>query len=358
MQDLDNVADTIEFTRALARSRDVLVIGAVPSRSDIYDQEARLFRFEHDAGIGEQWYFDDFNFDLQDITLFRNVEIDPTTDYLTYLSSEGDVFHAWWKGNFREKIIGAGVSTEGAKGYGRLLAITQVDDKLYACGQGGQIYKRSGKDLWSLLTDHLLFDMADYLKRQEGAPKTDDPAFLDWLQEFKKQAPRRISFNDIKGHSENAIYLCGEEATNPILCFWDGSTLHELKLHLNEAALTGIYIENEDSIWVCGREGVLLHGSYARGFTPVNLRKQLNLFHMIAPYRGKLVMPSSVRPGGLFELDPATSDLRRFSPALPELQGDYIFYAGVVNDILWVVGQKDIFRFDGDAWERIEHTDL
>lgn len=358
MQDLNNDGDLIEFTRASARSRNVLVIGAVPTSSDTYDQETRLFRFEHDAGIGDQWYFDDLDFDMQDITLFRNPEIDPTTDYLTYLSSEGDVFHAWWKGNFREKIMGAGVSPDSAKAYGRLLAISQIGDKLYACGQSGQIYKRDSKDRWSPLAHHLIFDMADYLRKQDNAPKTDDPGFLTWLREFRKYAPRRVSFNDVKGLSENTIYLCGEESTKPVLCFWDGSTLHELKVHLDEAALTAIYIENEDSVWVCGREGVLLHGSYARGFTPVNVRNQLNLFHTITPYRGKLVLPSSVRPGGLFEFDPATSDLTRFSPALPKLRGDYIFHAEAVNDVLWVVGQKDIFRFEGSEWERIEHPDL
>lgn len=135
-------------------------------------------------------------------------------------------------------------------------------------------------------------------------------------------------------------------------------SLHEQKVYLEETALTGILMADEDSVWVCGREGVLLHGSFARGFTPVILRKQLNLFHMITPYRGKFVVPSSVRPGGLFEVDPGSSELRRFSPALPTLRGDSIFYAKSVSDVLWVVGQKDIFRFDGNGWERIEHPDF
>ncbi|MBB4254821.1 hypothetical protein [Rhizobium sp. BK008] len=358
MQDLKSASSMIEFTRACARSDDVVVINAVMTGSDVYAPESRIFRFEHDARIGEQWYYDDFDFHMQDITLFSNPEIDATTDYLTYLSSEGDVYHAWWKGNFREKIPGAGTWVADAKGHGRMSAITQVGGKLYACGQGGQIYRRHGRDSWSLLTDRLLFDMASYQKKKEGRPRTDDPDYLSWLRDFQKQAPKNISLNAIKGFSEDAIYLCGSEGPRPVLYFWDGSELHELKVYLEEAALTGIHIEHVDSVWICGREGVLLHGSYARGFTPVNLRQQLNLFHMITPYRGKLILPSSVRPGGLFELAPGTSDLRRFSPALPKLRGEYIFYAGAVGDVLWVVGQKDIFRFDGNEWERIEHPDL
>lgn len=239
-----------------------------------------------------------------------------------------------------------------------MLAISQIGETLYACGQGGQIYRRVGRDNWSLLTDALLFDMDAYLQKKESRPLTTDPGYIDWLRNFKKQSPKNITLYDIKGFSENAIYLCGSEDTKPVLYYWDGMSLHEQKVYLEETALTGILMADEDSVWVCGREGVLLHGSFARGFTPVILRKQLNLFHMITPYRGKFVVPSSVRPGGLFEVDPGSSELRRFSPALPMLRGDSIFYAKSVSDVLWVVGQKDIFRFDGNGWERIEHPDF
>lgn len=358
MQGPRSEIDMIEFTRACARSSEVIVIGAALVDSDVYHPETRLFRYEHDGKSGKQWYFDDFDFHLQDITLFRNPEIDSTSDYLTYLSSEGDVFHGWWKGNFREKIEGAGTWVKDAQGRGRMLTISQIGETLYACGQGGQIYRRVGRDNWSLLTDALLFDMDAYLQKKESRPLTTDPGYIDWLRKFKKQSPKNITLYDIKGFSENAIYLCGSEDTKPVLYYWDGMSLHEQKVYLEETALTGILMADEDSVWVCGREGVLLHGSFARGFTPVILRKQLNLFHMITPYRGKFVVPSSVRPGGLFEVDPGSSELRRFSPALPTLRGDSIFYAKSVSDVLWVVGQKDIFRFDGNGWERIEHPDF
>ncbi|MGY5777315.1 hypothetical protein [Rhizobium sp. LEGMi135b] len=348
----------IEFTRACARSDNVVIVNAVQEISDTYDPDCRIYRFEHDGEPSKQWYYDNFNFHMQDITLFRNPDVDPTTDYLTYMSSEGDVYHAWWKGNFREKIHGAGSWADDAKGYGRLLSIASIGNVLYAAGAGGQIYIRDGRDDWRLLTDKLLYDPEAHRKVAAKAPDTTDPKFLDWLMNSEKDEPRNVYFNCIRGVRGDAIYLCGEEGTKPILCFWDGDTLHELNTHLSEAALTGIYIESPDSIWICGREGVLLHGSYARGFTPVSLRSQYNLFHMTAPYRGKLVLPSSTRPGGLFELDPKTSDLKRFSPALPKLRGDYIFCAGAVADVLWVVGQKDIFRFAGNEWERIEHPDL
>ncbi|NTF35086.1 hypothetical protein G6L88_23980, partial [Rhizobium skierniewicense] len=347
----------LEFTRACARSSEVIVVAAALVDSDVYNPETRLFRYEKDGKLGKQWYFDDFDFHTQHITLFRNPEIDPASDYLTYPSSEGDVFHSWWKGNFREKIRGAGTWVDDAEGRGRMLAISQIGDALYACGQGGQIYRRAKRDSWSPLTDALLFDMDSYLAKING-PDTSDPNYLEWITNLQQASPKNVSLNDIKGLSDNAIYICGEEGTRPKLFYWDGGELHEQKVYLEEAALTGIFIEHEDSVWVCGREGVLLHGSFARGFTPVNLRQQLNLFHMITPYRGKIILLSSVRPGGLFEVTPWTSELRRFSSAMPKLRGEYIFYAKSVNDILWVAGQNDILRFDGKEWERIEHPDI
>jgi len=350
----------IEFTRAKIRSKDVIVVNAVLETSDIYAPDCRIYRYEHNVEAGKKWLYDDFNFHMQAITLYKNPEIDPHNDYLVYMSSEGDVYHAWWKGNFREKIWGAGTWADDAKGYGRVLDIMAIDGKLFAIGNGGQIYIQKKRDNWQILVEYLLYNPKSYRDLTKEAPDTTDPNFLEWLIKFQKEEPRNITFNAIKGLSEAEIYICGEEGpgTKPILCYWDGSTLHELKVHLEEAALTGIYIENPDSVWICGREGVLLHGSFARGFTPLNVRSQLNLFHMITPYRGKLVLPASVRPGGLYELNPQTHELKHFSPGLPKLRGESIFYAEAVDDVLWVVGQKDIFRFDGNEWERIEHPDM
>ncbi|WP_206915137.1 hypothetical protein [Agrobacterium sp. OT33] len=273
------------------------------------------------------------------------------------LSSEGEVIVDVFTEPSIERIVGAGTWIEGSKGYGRLLSIARVDDMLLATGNGGQIYVRREKD-WRLLTDTILFDPEAHARLSRTAPPTTDPGFLQWLMDSRGQRPRNISLHDVAGHNTDSVYVCGIDGTTPVLFFWDGTALNELKVHLEETALTGIYIENEDSVWICGREGVLLHGSSARGFTPVSLRRQLNLFHMVRPYRGSLVLPSSVRPGGLFEVDKTSSDLRRFTPRMPELQGDYIFHSDASNDVLWVVGQKDIFRFDGSGWERIESPDF
>ncbi len=218
-----------------------------------------------------------------------------------------------------------------------------------------------------MLTDKLLYDPEADNEMMDNAPDFDDPSYEEWiLNAALNPVSRNIIFFDMKGLSEDAIYLCGEEATKPVLCFWDGRELHELDSGLAEGALTSLYIESPESIWICGREGLILHGNRRMGFRRIDAPTRHNLFHDIFPYRGKLVLPASVRPGGLWEYDPKTGAFGHFEPRLPRLTSrddpDSIeggpFFAQATGDVLWVVAEKDVFRFDGTEWERVEHPDI
>ena len=360
----------IDFTRAYARSGKTLAVVATRDNAEPFDPDGRFYRYDRDDLPPQDWTYSDFGFHIQSMTVYHSAE-HPTPDgYFVLLSSEGDVYHTYWKENFQEKIQGAGSWSADSRGYGRLTRIREIGQHLYACGEGGQIYVRKGNNDWRLLTDKLLLNPnAQEEAKPEKEPEFLSPEWQEWVtRSALNPASRDILFFDINGLSEEAIYLCGEEGpgTKPVLCFWDGHELHELKIPIPVAALTGIYIENPDSVWICGREGVLIHGSHTRGFSPVALRQQHNLFHMITPYREKLVMAASVRPGGLYEYDPKTGTFGRFDPPLPRLSNrddnesidNGPFFAQAIENVLWVVTSKDVFRFDGAAWERIEHPDL
>ncbi len=359
----------IVFTRACARSEQTLAVIAVRENGEPFAPDGRFYRYDRSDTPPKNWTYSDFSIDTQSVTIFHNAQ-HPTPDgYFVFLSSEGNVYHAYWKENFEEKIRGAGSWSDDAKGYGRLSKISEIEGRLYACGDGGQIYVRGDEGTWKTLTDSVLYDPEFHRKLMDKAPDFDDPNYLDWMvAAANNPEDRSLILFDVKGLSAKAIYLCGVVGprTKPVLCFWDGSKLHELDVHPPEAALTGIYVENSGSVWICGREGLLLHGSYDRGFAPVNLPPQLNLFHMITPCRDKLVMPASVRPGGLYEYDPKTGAFGKFDPPLPRLRSSDDpesidggpFFAQAIGNVLWVVASKDIFRFDGEQWERIEHPDL
>jgi len=343
--------DRFELTRACALSEHSLVLACVKTSSDIYEPASVVWKYDASSGV-PRWEARPVERDVAQL-----IPSDTQTDCFL-LSSEGVVIVDVFGAQSQERLSGAGTWIDGAKGYGRMLSLAKIGDTLHACGNGGQIYVRNPSGQWSLLTDTILFDAEADARLSRKAPLTTEPDFLQWLMDSRMQRPRNLSLHAIAGLHEEAVYACGVTGTTPLLCFWDGQTLHELDLPLDAAALTGIHVERDDSVWVCGRDGVLLHGSHTRGFVPVDPSRQHGLFHMITAYRGKLALPSSTDPGGLFELDPGAVDLRHFMPALPALRGDHIFYAGAVGEVLWVVGQQDIFRFNGDAWARIDHPDM
>ncbi|WP_299971168.1 hypothetical protein, partial [uncultured Roseobacter sp.] len=118
-------------------------------------------------------------------------------------------------------------------------------------GAGGQIFIRAARDNWHMLTDAVLFDPKRELEEIRSAPDSDDPAYMDWLMaSLEDNSNRNVQFFDMQGLSEDAIYICGVSppGAKPVLCYWDGETLEELKVPLAEAALTGIYIESPDDV--------------------------------------------------------------------------------------------------------------
>lgn len=361
----------IQFTRAAAASEISLSVSATLADAESYEPSARLFQYEHKGHgpKGEKWFYDDFRMSIQDIIFAQDIGNDVRPSYYTILSSDGEVHHSARPTQYLEVIPGTGVA-EHNKNYGYTYTLRQIGAHLYVTGAGGQIYRRQGRDDWSMLSDALLFDPKAHTQAIRNTPRRGDPARREYILNLALNPPsRNILFNDMQGLSEDAIYLCGVvgPGSKPVLAYWDGQTLEELKVPMAEAALTGIYIEDENSVLVCGREGVLLHGSRARGFNPVPGDRRLNLFHHITPYRDKLVMPASVRPGGLWEYDPNTAQFGRFEPRLPRLtpppedSGEPHggpFFAQAIGDVLWVVAPRDIFRFDGSEWERIKHPDL
>lgn len=360
----------IRFTRAHACSKDSLSVSAIRNDAEPFQPDGRFFRYDELYPVDERWSYEDFRFHIQSITIFDNPDIHDTElpdGYYVLMSSEGHVHHAYWQGSFKEVIDGAGAHSDHSNHVGRLTKIAQIGMRLYACGEGGQVYVRSGRAQWNSLTKEVLLDRAMNEAREDEGPQFPEPGWAEWIAQNAQNPPsRNYQFNGLSGLSENAIYLCGEEGVRPALFHWDGAMLEKLTVPLAEAALTGLHIESPQSVWVCGREGVILHGSREQGFAPVDLPTRNNLFHGITSYQGKLVLPASVRPGGLYQLDPRTRAFGRFDPPLPPLTPSPDpqdpktgpFFAQGVDNVLWVVASRDIYRFDGTRWERIEHPDM
>ena len=358
----------LQFTRAHARSGSSIAISAVRDDAEPFQPDGRLYRYDEEYPEGKQWSYDNFHFHISDITVFSDPAINDLTvpiGYYVLLASDGRVFHAYWKENYTEEIGDPSLTLSDMPGI--MLSIRQIGDSLFACGAGGLFLNRTSRGTWKLLSENILFDADSQLEDTLAGPDLDDPNFLDWaVSRAREPTFPNYFFNDMAASTEGGIYLCGEEGNRPALFYWDGATLEKLAVPIAEGALTGVHVEDVESVWVCGREGVVLHGSRHRGFAPVDMPTRLNLFHGITTYQGKLVLPASVRPGGLYQLDPRTRTFGRFDPPLPPLTTSPVleepkmgpFFAQSVDDVLWVVAPQDVYRFDGTNWERIAHPDV
>lgn len=235
--------DQVELTRACALSEHALVLASVKTTADHYESASVVWRYDASSGV-PRWEAKQVECDVAQL-----IPSDRQADCVL-LSSEGVVIVDVFGAQTQERLIGAGTWIDGAKGYGRMLSLAKIGEALHACGNGGQIYVRQPSGQWSLLTEAVLFDAEADARLNRKAPLTTDPDFLQWLMDSRTQRPRNLSLHAIAGQREDAVYVCGVAGTTPVLCFWDGQTLHELDLPLEAAALTGIHIEHADSVWV------------------------------------------------------------------------------------------------------------
>jgi hypothetical protein len=250
---------------------------------------------------------------------------------LVGLSDGGDVDFNFGDDPVVEKIPGAGIHSTDSEGWGYMSCLRQVGQHLYAAGGAGQVYKRLGPNQWV----HM------------------DAGLLQTRDVSERLLPRAIA-----GPHEAAIYLVGSISASgqpPFVCFWNGQ--HWTHLPLPEVAerLTGIHVESEQRIWLCGANGTLLLGNATDGFTSLSTVHDNQLFLSLCRFQGQVYLGSNL---GLFVYDPARpgAGIRKVVTGLtPELQDANV--VDCAEDVLWSIGPKDIARFDGQRWERIHHPD-
>jgi hypothetical protein len=245
------------------------------------------------------------------------------------LSEEGHVRFIGSHQPAVEKIPGAGVYSEGAQGLGYLSDVRQIGEHLFAAGYSGQVYKRLEPDRWVHMDDGILQE-----RGMNGG---------------------QYAVTAINGPHENAIYAAGY-VNGPgypaRASFWDGRAWSDVRLPYGTGRITGIHVESESRIWMCGSDGTLLLGNAADGFGRVSAMGGTQLFFSACQFQDTIYLGSDA---GLFAYDPGkpAEGIRQVTTGLvPELQD-----ANVVDSrgkVLWSIGPKDIARFDGEKWERVQ----
>ena len=314
------------FRTAVAGTRDYLCLSGA---MDAFEDSERYTRvITYDELDEHTWSFHEENHIVTSIAIWRQSKDSPR--FFVTLGEDGDIGFMD-SDEHTEKIPGAGVNSEDAKGWGYMSALKQIGDHLYACGGAGQVYKRLGPGQWVHMDDGLL----------------QEPDVADRL------LPRAID-----GPHENAIYLVGSLAAMghpPRAYFWNGQHWRQLELPPVAERITNIYVESEDRIWLCGANGTLLRGNAEGGFKSLSTTNDNQLFYSLCKFQGKIYLGSNL---GLFVYDPNNhaAGISEVATGLtPELQDANIVDS--VDGVLWSIGSKDIARFDGQKWERIHHPD-
>lgn len=316
----------VTFIVGMAFTKDSIVIAAAGDDLDVYAPLTRLFQYHHEP---TRWWSHDVEWRASAVTYF-GPEQEAFDDFVV-MSEEGHVHYVGEHDPVTEKIPGAGVFSEDAEGWGYLSGLKQIGQHLYACGGGGQIYKRVQPLHWVHMDKGLL--------QTPGVPES-------------------LLLSAIDGPHEDAIYTAGSLSAMghpPKVYFWNGLVWRELPLPPVAERINAIHVESESRIWLCGANGTLLLGNEHDGFKSLSTVNDNQLFYSICLYQGIAVMGSNL---GLFCYDPKHPEqgIRELITGLtPELQDANVVDA--VDGVLWSIGSKDIARFDGKTWERIHHPD-
>jgi len=331
------VGTPLTFTRAKAGAGDFLCVAGVPDGAEPFVPFTRLCRYDAADPEPVKWFYDDLPIAVTAIVRFAPQAGD--RESFCVLSAEGDVI--LMRPPFpREKIPGAGISSPDSERWGRMAHLRVIGDHLYACGDGGQIYGRAGgafgSGQWRPLDPALLVDPA---------------ARVDWLLRRAGAAPvAHEVFTCVNGPREDELYVVG---THGAILAWDGAAFTTLP-KLTDATLTRVLVEDDERIWICGRGGTLLRGNRRDGFRDVGPAGGNQAFTSMARFDDELYLASIATPRGLFVYD--RGRCRQVASGLePDIADAHTVES--MGGALWVVGSKDILRFDGARWERIDHVD-
>lgn len=322
------MSDEVSFHAGLAYAAEKLFVAASPDDAEAYSPYTVWYVYVADDP-DEPWTHFVSRWWGVAAAVFRPVGLDDWA--LVGLSNEGEVDFTFADEAITEKIPGAGVHAPDAQGWGYMSSLKQIGEHLYACGGGGQVYRREGPGQWVHMDDGLL----------------QSPGVSDRL------LPRAID-----GPHEQAIYLVGAVSSTglpPFVYFWNGQAWRARSLPGVAERITHLLIESESRVWLCGANGTLLQGNAHDGFRSLSTVNDNQLFLSMAMLDGRLYLASNL---GLHVYDPSdpAAGIRVVRTGLsPELQDANVLSA--CDGVLWSIGPKDLARFDGQRWERVRHPD-
>ena len=156
-------------------------------------------------------------------------------------------------------------------------------------------------------------------------------------------------FNDMEmvdGFSSSELYAAGCEG---VVWWFNGRSWTAVECATN-MTLHAVHCAPDGTVWVVGQMGIVLRGRFDR-FEIVEQPEPLTDLWSVAVYQGTTRAAGFVAllklVDGLLAPD---SDAMALAESFYDLQ--------VVDGVLWSFGMKDVLKFDGKNWTRIDELDV
>jgi hypothetical protein len=224
----------------------------------------------------------------------------------------GEYGKAWFYGNKdqHEEVIKD--AKQSAKERGSLRVVRAIDGVAYAAGMDRQVWRRDGANLWTCIDATM-----------RPGPREDV-----------------VGFEGIDGFSSKDIYAGG---WNGEIRHWDGKKWKEVDSPTN-AILTNL-VCGDAAVYAIGRLGLVVRG---RGSRWKILKQDVDEdLWGAAWFKGKLWVASLTQ---LYTLEKDELVPVEFKDGQPET----CKHLSAADGILWSIGRKDLFEYNGKKWTRIE----
>lgn len=281
-----------------------------------------------------KWYFHDLRFTVIDVCLQE--EYLEGDKYVLSLGVDGETDKYDGINSKQGYIKNAGLNAEWSSVLGYLKTIRIIGNEVFACGSSGQIYKKKiDSDNWVEM--HITFDENSELLKSIDF----DDKFPDVFE---------IELFDINGISNSNLYAVGRIGVDGLIAHYNGVDWNILP-RITPSDLNSISLTNDNDILICGDHGNLIRGNYLNGFERLTSKGISHNFYNAADYKDSIYIASEKYlykfKDGMYSKVMIREDLNDLGFLKVEQ----------INDILWVLMEKYLIRFDGVHWEVIENPD-
>ncbi|AJC82965.1 hypothetical protein IE4803_PC00419 (plasmid) [Rhizobium etli bv. phaseoli str. IE4803] len=278
------------------------------------------------------------------------------------LSNEGDVYVLKNEQVERSKILGAGVLSDDAEGFGAVHALVIDGDNQYVVGDSRQLYRREGLGTWQRLS-------ADK-SRQDGyeAEHFGNAISLEGsllIESFQRSysAPNAAQFDPktwenvspeqfLKMMKEQRSERVSRPRIQRVYHYLDGS-FSRLSLP-EDCMIKGLYRDPEQRIWLLSVGGLIMQGTIEGGFDKVGFHGDKETLFSAAWYRSELFVATD---DGLRRFDGhklsivkpklSSAAINRNVPAPLKIQSSD-------NTLVYFDRKHGVCRWDGLSWDWYE----